>query len=262
MSLDPHWIVPDWPAGPRVQAFVTTRHGGVSEGEYGTMNLGMSSGDDPGKVTRNREIVRAALPGEPRYMKQVHGTTVMTLSPALSQRRGSDFQNSPSPLGEVRGEGHDAFITSTPATVATVLTADCMPLFLASKTRVAAVHAGWRGMAAGVIENAVSAFEADPHQVHAWMGPTIGPESFEVGEDVLQAFTAVDPRAGEAFEPRETPGKYLADLYRLARMRLARAGVDSIHGGGFCTFRDKERFFSYRRMKQSGRMGAFIWIEP
>jgi hypothetical protein len=251
MSPDPRWIVPDWPANRRVRAFVTTRHGGVSEGEYGTMNLGMSSGDDPAKVTRNREIVAAALPSKPRYMKQVHGTKVLELNGS------SDLRPPTSDPG-----GHDAFVALDAGTVASVLTADCMPLFLASSTRVAAVHAGWRGMAAGVIENAVAALGADARDVHAWMGPTIGPESFEVGEDVLQAFSAVDPKAREAFEPRSTPGKYLADLYRLARMRLARAGVSSVHGGGLCTYRDPERFFSYRRVKESGRMGAFIWIEP
>ena len=244
MTLDPRWVVPDWPAPGRIHAFVTTRHGGVSEGDYASMNLAMSSGDDPAKVRRNREIVRASLPHEPRFVKQVHGTEVAR-------------------AGDATAPHADAFVASTPDTVAAVLTADCMPLFLATDggDRVAAVHAGWRGMAAGVIENAVAAM-GDARRVIAWMGPTIGAESFEVGPEVLDAFVATDAGAGVAFVPRATPGKYLADLYVLARRRLARAGVDRVHGGGFCTYREADRFFSYRRAKASGRMGAFIWIAP
>jgi len=242
---DARWIVPDWPAPARVRAFVTTRHGGVSAGEYASMNLGMSSGDDPANVRRNRAIVRDELPAEPRYMKQVHGADV------------GDLDRAP-PLHA------DAFVTSTPGTVATVLTADCMPLFLSDRRgdRVAVAHAGWRGMAAGVIENAVAAMNGDPEDVLAWMGPAIGPDAFEVGEDVLAAFMNVDERARTAFNAGRVPGKYLCDLYALARMRLAHAGVVEIFGGGFCTFHEAARFFSYRRAKDSGRMGAFIWIAP
>jgi hypothetical protein len=146
--------------------------------------------------------------------------------------------------------------------VAAVLTADCMPLFLsdAAGRRVAVVHAGWRGMAAGVIENALAALEVAARDVIAWMGPTIGPEAFEVGPEVREAFVAADAASGEAFVAHRE-GKFMADLYALARRRLERAGVARVAGGGFCTFRDTERFFSYRRAKASGRMGAFIWIE-
>jgi YfiH family protein len=158
----------------------------------------------------------------------------------------------------------DAAATSVPGRVGVVLTADCMPLFFANAqgTRVAVAHAGWRGMAAGVIENAVRAVAADGANVHAWMGPAIGPAAFEVGAEVKEAFEGIDPAAASAFAPPHRPGKYMADLYALARQRLARAGVRSIHGGGFCTRDEPQRFFSYRREPKSGRMGAFIWIIP
>ena len=156
----------------------------------------------------------------------------------------------------------DAAVTGSRGNVGVVLTADCMPLFLcdAEGKRIAVTHAGWRGMANGVIENAVGAMDVDPAQVVAWMGPAIGPQAFEVGAEVRAAFLAGDGGADEAFRPH-APGKYLADLYALARRRLARAGVSSVHGGGFCTLTETERFFSYRRVPASGRMGAFIWME-
>ena len=240
------WIVPDWPAPSRVRAFVTTREGGVSGGEYGSLNLGSSSGDDPANVTRNRAVVRALLPAEPRWMAQVHGTDVADLDT----------------LADDESPRADAATTALPGRVGVVLTADCMPLFFSATDggRVAVAHAGWRGMAAGVIENTVRAMGVPPRDVIAWMGPTIGPGAFEVGPEVREAFAAVDDRAASAFRPH-VPGKFMADLYALARGRLERAGVASVHGGGFCTRADAERFFSYRRAKASGRMGAFIWME-
>jgi hypothetical protein len=157
----------------------------------------------------------------------------------------------------------DAAVTSRPGRVAVVLTADCMPLLLSDEagTRVALAHAGWRGMAAGVIESTVQAMDVAPRKLRAWMGPTIGPQAFEVGPEVREAFLAGDPLSDGAFKAHK-PGKYLADLYALARRRLAGAGVAHVHGGGFCTYTDAQRFFSYRRVQASGRMGAFIWIEP
>lgn len=246
MSRHPDWIVPEWDAPPNVRAFATTRAGGVSEGEYGSMNLGMASGDDPAKVERNRARLREALPGDPPYLRQMHGTEVADLDqPAQGQRTA------------------DAARTTTPGTVAGVLTADCMPLLLADRAGscVAAVHAGWRGMAAGVIERTIEALAVAPRELLAWMGPTIGPDAFEVGPEVREAFVAADARAAEAFVPGK-PGKYMADLYRLARLRLERAGVHEVTGGGFCTYHQPQRFFSYRRAPKSGRMGTFIWIEP
>ena len=240
------WLVPDWDAPACVRAFVTTRQGGVSEGEFASLNLGASSGDDPRRVAANRLIVRRHLPAMPRWMKQVHGIDVVKVDQ----------------LGIHDVPIADAAVVGESGRVAAVLTADCMPLFLcdAAGGRAAVVHAGWRGMAAGVIENAVGALGGPPAEAIAWMGPTIGPTAFEVGPEVRAAFLAADRGAGAAFAAH-TPGKYMADLYALARMRLARAGVTRIHGGGFCTYSDTERFFSYRREKASGRMGAFIWLE-
>ncbi len=241
-----HWVVPDWPAAPRVRAFVTTRAGGVSGGEYASMNLGAHGGDAPRNVERNRLIVRELMPATPRWMAQVHGIEVAILDELAPEHVATA----------------DAAVARSPGHVCTVLTADCMPLLLAHEggSRVAVAHAGWRGMSAGVIENAVRAMDVPPAELIAWMGPAIGPDAFEVGVEVREAFVAADPDAGRAFRPG-APGKYLADLYALARRRLGRAGVARVHGGGFCTHRERERFFSYRREKRSGRMGAFIWIE-
>lgn len=239
------WIVPDWPAPPNVRAFATTRAGGVSEGEYGSLNLGMSSGDDPERVTRNRAVLRGHLPEMPEWLVQRHGVDVV--------RFGASRPAEPSVA--------DGAVSSERGRVCAVLTADCMQLLLCDDagTQVGAVHAGWRGLAAGVAESGVRALGVDPARVIAWMGPTIGPAAFEVGPEVREAFLAADPAAAQAFAPYN-PGKYLADLYVLARLRLQRAGVTRIHGGGFCTYTDRDRFFSYRREKKSGRMGAFIWL--
>jgi YfiH family protein len=246
MSLPHGWLVPDWPAPARVRAFVTTRAGGVSEGEHASMNLGLSSGDRAEAVQRNRAIVRAALPADPRYMRQVHGIDIAAIDTLA-------------PDAPITADGA---VAGSRGHVAAVLTADCMPLLLADRagTRVAAVHAGWRGMAAGVIESAVDAMRIDAGAILAWMGPTIGPDAFEVGPEVREAFVRRDARAEEAFRAH-TPGKYMADLYRLARQRLEARGVRAVFGGGFCTYRERERFFSYRRVHKSGRMGAFIWVE-
>ena len=246
MTAHPEWLVPDWNAPARVRAFVTTRAGGVSRGEYASMNLGNHSGDEPESVARNRRIAGERLPGAPRWMAQVHGNGVADLD------RLAD--------GEVPRA--DAATLGVPGRVGVVLTADCMPLFFcdAAGTRVGVAHAGWRGMAAGVIENTVRAMGAAPADVMAWMGPAIGPGAFEVGPEVREAFVAVDAGAAEAFVAHK-PGKYMADLYTLARQRLARAGVARVFGGGFCTYREADRFFSYRREQKSGRMGAFIWME-
>ena len=246
MSLPREWLVPDWPAPATVRAFVTTRAGGVSAGEYASMNLGANSGDDPGSVERNRELVRAELPAAPAYLAQVHGIDVADLdAQAMPQRPRAD-----------------AAVASKPGRVAVVLTADCMPVFFSDRTgrRVGVAHAGWRGLSAGVLEATLAAMGTPAGDVVAWMGPAIGPDAFEVGAEVKEAFERADAEAASAFRPH-APGKFMADLYALARQRLARAGVREVHGGGFCTFHDPGRFFSYRRVPKSGRMGAFIWIE-
>jgi len=240
------WLIPDWPAPSGVRAFVTTRDGGVSDGAYASLNLGLRSGDEPHKVARNRSIVRAYLPAAPVWMTQVHGARVLDL----------DCASSAAPLEA------DAAVSRSPERVCAVLTADCMPLLLCDDEghHVGVAHAGWRGIAAGVIENSVGALGVAPSRLMAWMGPAIGPQAFEVGAEVREALLAGDAHAQAAFSAH-TPGKFKADLYALARRRLARMGVVQIYGGGFCTYFETERFFSYRREKQSGRMGAFIWQE-
>ena len=243
-GVHPDWIVPDWPAPARVRAFVTTRAGGVSTGAYATMNLSASNGDDPMAVARNRAIVCGALPAPPAWMRQVHGTDVVDLDDLKDDRPTAD-----------------AAVASRQGRICNVLTADCLPLLLcdAEGDRVAVAHAGWRGLAAGVIENAVAAVKAPPAGILAWMGPAIGPRAFEVGAEVREAFVSRDARAESAFAPH-VPGKFMADLYALARQRLEAAGVTQVSGGGFCTYHETARFFSYRREQMSGRMGAFIWL--
>jgi YfiH family protein len=243
VRLPADWIVPDWPAPPRVRAFVTTRSGGLSEGEHGSLNLGTKCGDDPARVAANRDVVRRYLPAEPRWLAQVHGSAVAD----LDARQGGEPAVA------------DAAVTSVAGRVAVVLTADCLPVFLCREdgSRVAVAHAGWRGLAAGVLENAAAAVGG---RMFAWLGPAIGPAAFEVGAEVREAFVRVHREAAAAFVARGE-GKYLADLYALARLRLAGAGVRDVRGGGYCTFTEAGRFFSYRRAKASGRLGAFIWID-
>jgi YfiH family protein len=241
------WIAPDWPAPRTVHCLITTRAGGVSTGPCASMNLGTRVGDDPVAVERNRALLRALLPEEPFWLRQVHGTRVV-------QAQGS-----------VELEA-DASFTTVPRNVCAVLVADCLPVLLCDRAGsvVAAAHAGWRGLSAGVIENTVAALPSPPAELIAYLGPAIGPEAFEVGRDVLEAFLAVDARASHAFRPK-APGphgepKWLADLYALARQRLARAGVGAVYGGGLCTYRDSARFFSHRRDPRSGRQAALVWL--
>jgi YfiH family protein len=238
------WIVPDWPAPPAVRALVTTRNGGVSQGPYASLNLGLKVNDDPQAVTRNRALLRAHLPAEPRWIAQVHGNRVVD---------ADRFEGLPEA---------DAAVSRTPGTVCAVMIADCMPVLLADRsgTVVGAAHAGWRGLAAGVIENTVEAMGVDPGELVAWLGPAIGPDAFEVGADVRDAFLALDAGAAPAFRDHR-PGKWLADLFWLARRRLAALGVTEVYGGGLCTVSDPARFFSHRRDRVSGRMAALVWLD-
>jgi len=241
------WIVPDWPAPARVHCLITTRVGGVSTGPCASMNLGTRVGDDPVAVARNRDLLRALLPGEPFWLRQVHGTRVV-------EAHGCE---------EVEA---DASFTTAPGCVCVVMVADCLPVLFCDRAGsvVAAAHAGWRGLSAGVLENTAAALPCPPTELIAYLGPAIGPDAFEVGQDVLAAFLAVDARASEAFLAK-APGpqgerKWLADLYALARQRLGRAGVGAVYGGGFCTYRDGARFFSHRRDSRGGRQAALIWL--
>lgn len=240
----PDFIRPDWPAPDRVRALQTTRMGGVSQGRYASLNLGDHVGDDPACVEENRRIVRQYLPGEALWMKQVHGVAVAEMG------------------GNVAGVETDAALTRQAGQVCVVLTADCLPVLLCDRNGsvVAAVHAGWRGLCAGVIEQTVAAMGVAGEELLAWLGPAIGSTAFEVGEEVRAAFLARDERAADAFVAK-TGGKWLADIYLLARLRLGNLGVTAIYGGGHCTLSEREHFFSYRRDGETGRMGSFIWLE-
>ena len=238
------WIVPDWPVPEHVRALITSRNGGGSVGPYTSMNLGTRVEDAPNAVEANRRLLKHFLPAEPRWLDQVHGTTVVTAESVTLPVRA------------------DASVTKNPGCVSVVMVADCLPILFADRagSAVGVAHAGWRGLAGGVIENTVRALDTLPHNLYAYLGPAIGPSAFEVGNDVRDVFIAADRAADHAFHPYK-PGKWLADLFVLARQRLNRCGVRNVYGGGLCTFSDPARFFSHRRDKVSGRMAALIWIE-
>lgn len=247
-------IIPDWPDLPaRVGALSTTRRGGVSPASYddgsgaGGLNLGMHVMDSPLLVQENRGVLRTALPAEPAWLEQVHGTDIVDAA------RLVDIPQA------------DASFTTASNTVCVIMTADCLPVLFCDRlgSVVAAAHAGWRGLAAGILEKTVARMRAaGADEVTTWLGPAIGPEYFEVGAEVRQAFVAHDPNASNAFKPiAERDGKYLADIYALARIRLRHAGVQSINGGAFCTFNEARRFYSYRRDKITGRMASLIWLK-
>jgi hypothetical protein len=240
-----NWIQPDWPAPPNVKAAATLRTGGVSSGSFASLNLGTHVGDDPGAVAENRRRVREAfgLSVEPAWLNQVHGTAIIEL--------------------DARAQGPitaDASLTRQPNTVCAILTADCLPVILCDEdgTRVAAAHAGWRGLAGGILSATVAALEVAPGRLLAWLGPAIEQSAFEVGDEVREQFLARDPLHATAFEPNER-ARWQADLYQLARRELRRLGVSNIHGGGFSCYADRERFFSYRRDSQTGRMATMVW---
>ena len=247
----PDFIVPDWPAPAGVRAFFTLRTGGVSRPPFDTFNVGARAGDDPDAVAQNRAALHASLglPAEPAWLEQVHGNQVID----LDSQTESDSQ--PSRRG-------DAAVSRAAGRVCAVQVADCMPVLFAAVdgSRVGAAHAGWRGLACGVLEATVRAMDTPPAALHAWMGPAIGQAHFEVGEEVRDAFLAADAGAATAFIANER-GRWQCDLYALARRRLAALGVTSFHGGGWCTFSDAGRFFSYRRDGRCGRMAALIWID-
>lgn len=240
------WLTPDWPAPQGVHAASTTRAGGVSRAPYASLNLGAHVGDDPAAVAVNRVRLRQhlKLPDEPRWIGQVHGAAVVD---AVAAPEGCPA---------------DGAYSLRPGVVCAVLTADCLPLLLCARdaTRVAAVHAGWRGLAVGVIEAAVDALGVPGEDILAWLGPAIGPRAFEVGDEVRQLFLRQDRAAEQAFQPSPA-GRWWADIYRLARQRLHGRDVHGVYGGGWCTYRDAGRFFSYRRDGVTGRMASLIWIE-
>lgn len=247
--LDDTWIVPDWPAPAHVRAAVSTRDGpGRSASPYERCNLGLRSGDEPATVEANRtELAEAlALPASPHWLQQVHGTEVARI-------------DGPAAAAEPKA---DAAITRVAGEPLAILTADCLPILLCDEagTTIGAAHAGWRGLLAGVIERTVAAMDVSPAHTLAWLGPCIGADSYEVGEEVRTAFVERDAAAAAAFVPTR-PGHWHCDLAALARQRLAALGVDRVYGGGFDTFRDA-RFYSYRRDgARSGRFASLVWLE-
>lgn len=244
----PAWIIPEWPAPPGVRAIATVRTGGASAGPWAAFNLGDHVGDDPAAVAANRALLVAelGLPLEPCWLRQVHGTTVVEAAPGLA-----------------RPPEADAAVTSLPGLACAVLTADCLPVLLARRdgSRVGAAHAGWRGLAAGVLEATVAELctgGGRPADVLAWLGPAIGAGAYEVGADVREALLAGDPGAGETLRPGRA-GHWWLDLYAAARRRLDQAGVAAVYGGAWCTATEAGRFFSYRRDGTCGRQATLIW---
>lgn len=238
-------IVPEWAMPKGVAACSSTRIGGVSEGAWESLNLGAHCGDNLDHVEENRQRMFAAgqLPSKPVWLEQVHGCDVLKLTgePYASKRADASYSN-------------------TPGTVCAVMTADCLPVLFCNTagTEVAAAHAGWRGLCAGVLEETVACFADSADNIVAWLGPAIGPQAFEVGPEVRAAFMEKDPQAERAFHP--AGDKFMADIYLLARQRLMNAGVNQIYGGDRCTFTETGDFFSYRRDKTTGRMASFIWL--
>lgn len=245
MNFD--WICPDWDAPAAVHALVTTRDGGISLGPYAGLNLAAHVGDDPEAVAANRALLRLPpfhVPAEPLWLQQEHGIRVAVAEHAIA------------------GMVADASIARSPGRVCAVLTADCLPVLLCADdaTVIGAVHAGWRGLAAGVIESCIDAMAIEPTRMLAWLGPAIGPRAFEVGTDVRDVFCRHDSAAEQAFVTHGQ-GKWLCDLYLLARQCLAGLGVQRVSGGSWCTYGDAQRFYSYRRDGITGRMASCIWLE-
>ena len=244
MSRSDQLIIPDWPVPAHVRALQTTRAGGVSLAPYESLNLGSHVGDAPLHVARNRQRLGSLLPSEPVWLEQVHGTVVADADHAGCRTVA------------------DACVARRSGSVCVVMTADCLPVLLCDRdgTVVGAAHAGWKGLAAGVIEATVEAMGVPPQELLVWLGPAIGPQAFEVGEEVRAEFINSDPQAAAAFVAGSS-GKWLADLYVLARLRLNALGITQIYGGDACTYSETGRFFSYRRDGVTGRQGTFIWLE-
>ena len=247
MLSSPSFFVPGWPTPKNVGSLVTTRSGGVSQGAFSSLNLGAHVGDDPSAVAANRGRVVASVQGTPVWLSQVHGIVVFDAA------RFSDGDQPPEA---------DASFSSKAGSVCAVMTADCLPVLFCdlAGSVVAAAHAGWRGLLAGVLDETIAAMGEPGRNLMAYLGPAIGPQAFEVGDEVRSAFVALDEASVAAFKPLQ-PGKWLADIYLLARQRLAGQEITRIYGGSFCTVSEPDRFFSYRRDGQTGRMASMIWLD-
>ena len=253
MSIHPDWLIPAW-AAPGVGALMTTRHGGVSAAPFDSFNLRYQIGDSPEAVACNQARLAYAAGARPVYLNQAHGARVVRLGRA-DAAPGAPVHDA------------DASVTTLPGIACTVQVADCLPVLFAAPggRAVGAAHAGWRGLAAGVLEATLrevcEAAGCEPEEVEVWLGACIGPDQFEVGADVLQAFGASTQGGSTRFIPH-APGKWLADLPQLARDRLLAAGARALQGGGWCTVTEASRFFSFRRDRVTGRMAALVWIDP
>ena len=253
------YLTPDWPAPKNVRSAISLRTGGVSEAPFNSNNLALHVEDNPAHVLANRQALVTALnlPCDPLWLEQVHGTDIVYLS---------NVQGVPKAQGIPRADGS---YTDTANTVCAVLTADCLPVLLcnASGTHVAAAHAGWRGLCNGILRDSVATFPQHDDQIMAYLGPAIGPQTFEVGAEVLESFLAKAQNVEHqqairaAFVPSSTIGKHLADLYALARAELAASGVTAVYGGEHCTFSQPEQFYSYRRDRKTGRNASLIWLQ-
>lgn len=246
MRVPFEWLQAEWPAPTNVRTASTLRTGGVSAVPFDSLNLGAHVGDAPESVRANRQRLAQALqlPNAPCWLNQVHGTRVVEAGTWVTPPQA------------------DACIARSAGQVCVVMTADCLPVLICSRDgdRVAAAHAGWRGLAGGILESTVSSLGLPGSQLMAWLGPAIGPQVFEVGDEVRIAFMAKEAAAAQAFKPSYRAGHWLADLYLLARQELARLGVQAVYGGGLCTYSDEARFFSYRRESRTGRMASLIWL--
>ncbi|UMZ11216.1 peptidoglycan editing factor PgeF [Pseudomonas sp. MPFS] len=237
------WLIPDWPAPAGVKACVTTREGGVSLAPFDSLNLGDHVDDHPEAVAENRRRLTERFAMAPAWLQQVHGVAVAHADPAVVATA-------------------DASWSATPGIACTVMTADCLPALFCNRagTRVGAAHAGWRGLAAGVLEATLDHLDVPASEVLVWLGPAIGPQRFEVGAEVREVFVAQLAEAEQAFVPSINAGRFMADIYQLARLRLAARGVTAVYGGGYCTVSDP-RFFSYRRSSRTGRFASLVWLE-
>lgn len=241
--MSPLWISAEWPAPANVRTCITTRRGGCSQGPWKGFNLGTHVGDEPTHVAANRAELQRVLGCTPAWLNQTHSTLACKANPD-------------------QVADADASWTNERQIACTIMTADCLPVLLCNKdgTRVAAAHAGWRGLLEGILEQTVSSMGSPGYSLMAWLGPAIGPQEFEVGPEVRDAFIAHDAQAQAAFVPSSREGRYLADIYQLARQRLAEAGVTAVYGGGLCTVSEPARYFSYRRDSKTGRFASLIWL--
>lgn len=259
------WMTPNWPAPPQVKAAATLRTGGVSDGAFSSLNLGSHVGDDPAAVAANRRLLKTALglPAEPTWLNQVHGIDVVDASMSNAAGRGRS-ENSASAEGATPAvpPTADASVARGAGAVCVVMTADCLPVLFCDRdgTRVGAAHAGWRGLAGGVLGATIKALDVRPSQLMAWLGPAIEQDAFEVGDEVHEAFSKLAADNAGAFRSNAR-GRWQADLYQLARNELARLGVTAVYGGDFECFADSKRFFSYRRESRTGRMATLVWLE-